>query len=292
MPFLSYLFFRAIIAVFHIIPFRLLYGISDVLFPFVYHILKYRRKVARGNLAGSFPEKSERELLEIEKKFYRYFCDLLLESLKGITMPAKQIIRRHKMMNPEFADLYINKKQSIIALTAHYGNWEWGSFSGSLQINYPVYAFYKPLNNPYIDSYIRKRRAKFNTVLLTIKRTFDSFQQFKDKPVAYIMVADQNTSNPREAYWVNFLNRETAGLHGPEKYARLYNYPILYIDIQRKKRGYYELFLSKITDDPSSLPEGKITEIYFKKLEEIILEKPEYWLWTHKRWKYTREQFL
>ena len=288
MKLVSYLFFRIFIGLFTIVPFWLLYRFSDLLYYLVYYIFNYRKKVTRKNLTGSFPDKNAGELLRIEKKFYSYFCDLLLESMKGMTMSSKQIIKRHKMLNPEFADIYFKNNQSLIVLTAHYGNWEWGSFSGSLQIDYPVYAFYKPLNNLFIDNYIRKRRAKFNTTLLSIMRTFDSFAEHKNKTVAYIMVADQNTSTLSEAYWINFLNRETACLHGPEKYARLYNYPVLYIDIQRKKRGFYELTLSELVHDPSLVPSGKITEVYFKKLEEIINKKPEFWLWTHKRWKYTK----
>lgn len=288
MPYLIYLIFRGFIFLFRIIPFWLIYRFSDILYLLLFYLIGYRKKVAEENLRNSFPEKSNLELKAIKKAFYRYFCDLLLESVKGFSMSKSEIIRRHKVINPEIVNNYFDLKKSVLAVTAHYGNWEWGSFSGSVQIRHSVYAFYKQIGNPFIDAYVRKARAKFNTTLLSIKGTFDSFQKHKDDLIAYIMVADQNPSNDNDCYWVNFLHRDTACLHGPEKYARLYNFPVFYIDIQRIRRGYYEMNLSLLAEDPSKLPNGKITALYFKKLEEIIIQKPEFWLWTHRRWKHSR----
>jgi KDO2-lipid IV(A) lauroyltransferase len=242
------------------------------------------------NLRRAFPEKSEKEIARLTYKNYQNLTDILLESLKGFSLRNKTLIKRYQITNPQIIEQYYQANQSVIGVTGHYGNWEWGALAGSLQINHCAIAFYKPIKNKYIDQYIKKSRANNGTYLKSIFYTSQTFKNFEDKICIYLMVADQSPSNTAKSYWVDFLGQETACLHGPEKHARNNNYPVIYLDIQRKKRGYYEVTFSNLTDNPRELKDGEITQMFMKKLEEIIRKKPENWLWSHKRWKKSRKK--
>jgi Kdo2-lipid IVA lauroyltransferase/acyltransferase len=148
--------------------------------------------------------------------------------------------------------------------------------------------FYKPLSNKHIDSYMKRRRAKFSTTLVSIYETNNVFASGASETSAFIMASDQSPTNLKDCFWIFFLNHDTACLHGPEKYAKLYHLPIYYIDIQRVKRGFYNLYLTLLVNNPSEMEPGKITELYMKTLESKILEHPEFWLWSHRRWKDSR----
>ncbi|MBM3436632.1 MAG: lysophospholipid acyltransferase family protein, partial [Bacteroidetes bacterium] len=217
---------------------------------------------------------------------YKNLADILVEGIKGFTMTRKQILMRHKVLNPEIIGPYKAAGKSIITLPSHYGNWEWGSLSPGLFIrDYKIIAFYKPLTNPYADRFMSRNRSRTGTELASIYYTTRTFEMQKNEMTAYIMAADQSPSNSRNAVWIEFLGRKTAFLHGPEKHAARYNMPVFFVDIQRVKRGYYTLELSLIAENPSALEPGELTRRYAKKLEEAILKKPENWLWSHKRWK-------
>jgi KDO2-lipid IV(A) lauroyltransferase len=288
MAFLGYVWFRIAVVFLSILPFRVIYWISDVFYIFVYYIVGYRKKVVRLNLQNSFPEKNQHELRVIERKFFRFITDVILESLKGMSLGEKQIRKRHKVVNIEILDKHYNCNQSIIGVTGHYGNWEWGAYSGGVQLKHRAIAFYKPLTNKYLDRYVKNLRAKHNCTLASIKETYDIFSEYSCKKAAFIMAADQSPTNIKDCFWIDFLNQDTACLHGPEKYARMHNLPVYYIDIQPEKRGYYKLYLSPLCMDPKDLEPGKLTELYMRTLESKIFEKPEYWLWSHKRWKRKR----
>jgi KDO2-lipid IV(A) lauroyltransferase len=208
-------------------------------------------------------------------------------------MKQSSIVKRHKIVNPELLESLLSKHQGIIGVTAHYANWEWGSLSGSLQCKNHFVALFKPLRNKYINNILLRSRAKCNTELVSIKETSDMFKKYENKNYVFLLAADQSPGGGRlleNAYWFDFFNRKTAFLYGPEKYAHRYNYPVVYIDIQRVKRGYYEVMLSILTETPQELPEGKITELYKNKLTEVISTKPSDWLWSHKRWKRSPKQ--
>ncbi len=274
-------------------PFRVLYCFSDFAAFIMHRVVKYRRKVIYDNLVKSFPEKSNREIEQIAKGFYKNLTDNLLESFKAFTMKQSSIIKRHKIINPELLENLLEKHQGVIGVTAHYANWEWGSLSGSLQCNNHFVALFKPLRNKYINNILLRSRAKCNTELVSIKETSDMFKKYENKNYVFLMAADQSPGGGRlleNAYWFDFFNRPTAFLYGPEKYAKRYNYPVVYIDIQRVKRGYYEVELSILTDKPNELPDSRITELYKNKLVEIISTKPNDWLWSHKRWKRSPKQ--
>ncbi len=278
---------RFFVLLFAIVPFWLLYIFADFLYFILYVVFKYRVSVVRDNLKKSFPEKSSAELKKIERLSYKNLTDITVESLKAFTMSKEQIYARHKVINEDELRYLYDKCGGIIALPNHYGNWEWGAMS-CMQLEWQGVALYKPLSNKHLNTYVKRNRSRLGTDLISIYDTARNFVENKDKKKNYIMASDQSPSNAKKAYWVNFLGRETAFLHGPELYARKYNYPAVFIDIQRIKRGYYELNLSVLTDEPQTLKDGELTQMLASKLEEVIRKKPENWLWSHKRWKLSR----
>jgi len=252
-------------------------------------VFGYRKKVVYSNLKRSFPEKSEQEIHRIAKDFYTNLSDITLESIKGLSMSKKALQKRYPVLNVDLLDEYLVNNKSVIGLASHYTNWEWGVLSFGFQFKHKSIGLYKPLSNKYIDSYIKKTRAAWGMNLVSIKNTSDAFNEKHEKPAVYFMVSDQSPSNRKKAIWVKFLNQDTACLHGAEAYAKKYDLPLVYGDIQRVKRGYYNVTISIIEENPKQTKEGEITQKYMKKLEDTVLAKPENWLWSHKRWKHKRE---
>lgn len=290
MQYISYLLFLFSVYLFALVPFRVMYVLSDGLAFLLRVVVKYRLKVVKGNIDRVFTDYSEQQKDKIIRDFYRHLADITLETIKGFSMSPGSVVERHHLLNREVLDEYYDRGISVIGVTGHLGNWEWGSLSGGLQMKFPLVGFYKPLSNKYMDKYILRSRAKFNTELASITKTYFTFEKAKDTPTAYIMVADQNPGRRSRAIWVDFLGIDTAFLHGPEKYANLYGHAVVYVDIARVKRGYYALALTKIAG-PGEMPEpGRITAVYAGMLEEKIRQRPESWLWSHKRWKYSREE--
>jgi len=221
-------------------------------------------------------------------KFYKNLADILIEGIKGFTLNTQNLLKRHKIVNPEILDLYFQKGQSIIGVLGHYNNWEWGSLSAATQLKHKIIALYKPLSNRHIDRFVRKIRARYGTTLASIYETSRTFEANVNKTVLFLLVADQSPSNVRKSYWIEFMGRNTPFLHGPEYHAKKNNLPVFYIDIQRIKRGYYEVEFSLLAENPDNLANGEITYRYAKRLEEQIRKNPSSWLWTHRRWKHER----
>jgi KDO2-lipid IV(A) lauroyltransferase len=285
----AFLFFLAVLFIW-VLPVPLLYALSDLLRFITYRIIGYRRDVVKKNLEGSFPGISEKELKRITLLFYRNLADILIEGIRAFSISQKQIINRYRIINPEVIKPYSETGQSIIGVTGHYANWEWGSLSASLQTDFNVVAFYKPINNKYIDQFVRWSRSRFGTTLAAIKETSLTFEKYRDTKTLFLMASDQGMPQKfsEKAFWIHFLNHNIPFLHGMEKHARINNLPVIYIDIQRVRRGYYTVELSVLSDNPTVLENGALTEMYARKLETIILEKPENWLWSHKRFKLAR----
>ncbi|MCD4698394.1 MAG: lysophospholipid acyltransferase family protein [Bacteroidales bacterium] len=271
-----------------IIPFFLLYIFSDIIRFFLFNVIKYRRKVVEQNLKESFPFYTSGEIRFLSWRFYKNLSDVLLEGMKAFTMTRRQILSRHIVINPEVITPFYEAGQSIIALPCHYGNWEWGSISGSSQLPQKFMVFYKPLTNKWVDRFVKWSRAKFGGNLVSIYKTARIFNKHVPENSVFVMAADQSPSNVKKAIWVKFMGRDTAFLHGPEYYARQYGLPVVFVDIKRVKRGFYELELEVIAENPAELKEGEITQRYARKLENAIRNKPENWLWSHRRWKHVR----
>lgn len=285
MNFIIYIIFRFFVLVFAITPFFILYLFSSFLAFLIGAVIKYRYKVIYQNLSNSFPELNEKEKKKIIKKVYLNISDIAVESIKSFTMSKKQIRKRLIVLNPELLNDLHKLSQGVIGVTGHYANWEWAALASSMYLKHIPVGFYKPLSNKHIDQYLKRNRGKNGMHLCSIYVTAISFENYRNQPAFFAMVGDQSPSNANKAYWLDFLNQKTACLHGPENYAKLYNLPVVFLDIQRQKRGHYTVELSKITDKPQEEIASEITRIYMQKLEEVIRKKPEDWLWSHRRWK-------
>jgi len=285
MNIIIYLFFLFFVLLVSVMPFWLLYRLSDLLFIIFYFLIGYRKKVVYTNLKNSFPEKTEEEIRLIVKNFYKNLCDILVEGLKGFGISKSSVVKRYKLLNPELLDTFFAKGYSMIGVTSHHCNWEWGTLAGGLQVRSKVITFYMPLSNQYIDVFLKKSREACGTMLEPAHKASRVFEKNKNNPAIYLMVADQSPSNYNKVYWYQFLNQETAWMPGVERYAKHYDIPVFFIDINRIKRGYYEFSVKIIAEKPNDFKDGEITETYIKMIEEKIKNDPANWLWSHRRWK-------
>jgi len=273
-----------------LLPFPLLYLISDGVYILIYYVVGYRKKVVHNNLIKSFPEKSAVEILALEKKFYRYYCDLLLETFKTLTISPKAMLK-HCSMDPEANKLFKQlaaENKSVIIVMGHKGNWEWAGNTFSLSCQHQLYVIYHPLTNKYFNRLICKMRERFGTRLIPMKETFREILKNSKELNATAFIADQSP-NPSSAHWMNFLNQDTAVFMGTEKIAQKIKYPIVFVSVKKLTRGYYTLMAEILETPPYTGNEGDITETHTRKLEADIVEQPETWLWAHKRWKHQRK---
>jgi len=278
-----------VIYIFSSLPFFLLYTVSDVLYFLIYNVIRYRRSVVIENLTKSFPGKSKTELKKIEKDYYRFLCDLILESLKTLTISKQDVLNRCKM-RPQakaiFDELALKNKSCLIVM-GHFGNWEWGGSVSGLICKQPLQVVYHPIRTVFFDELMKKIRTRFGNTLCPMKDTLRLMLKNKNKLNATVLIADQ-TPAPESAYWTKFLHQDTPFFLGTEKIARKLNLPIVYARIVRIERGYYEISAELICEFPNSLNEGEITQLHVAKLEEDILKFPHTWLWSHRRWKHRR----
>ncbi|MDP3468214.1 MAG: lysophospholipid acyltransferase family protein [Daejeonella sp.] len=272
-----------------LLPFPVLYFLSDTLYIILYYIIKYRRKVVADNLSNSFPEKSKSELEQIEKRFYRYLADLILESVKTISISAKEIKKRFVFKNLEIMKTYIRNGKSLIAVSGHYGNWEWGTVAIGLQLKDKALIVYKPLSDKRFEVLITSMRSRFGSMMVPMKQTLRKVNEHKNDPNVLVLVGDQTPTREESRYFTSFLNQQTAVFLGVEKIALKLKTPIVYFSINRIKRGYYECVIKPLIENPELTKEYEITEAHTKELENNICFQPEYWLWSHKRWKFSPE---
>lgn len=290
--YLSYYFFRFMLGLFWLIPFSVCYGISNILFLILYHLVSYRKKIVRQNIKNSFPNKSEQELKTIEVKFYRHLSDIFVEGIKGLSMSDAAAKKRWKILSPEAPNVPFAAGKPTMFIGAHYNNWEWGALATGIQVNPQVIVFYKPISNPLVDQYVRKMRMHKGVFFAPINETRQTFEEWNPKSPMYNLIADQSPSNPHKSHWVKFLNQETGVLHGPAQYAQEYGLSIFYIYINKVKRGFYEISAELFIENPNDYSQEEISRKFMAKVEEQILEKPEYWLWSHKRWKHKMPEGL
>lgn len=278
-----------------LLPLRVLYLVSDGLYYLVFYVVKYRRPLVKKHLADSFPEKSEAERLKIEKEFYSWFCDYIVESIKLFTMSKKQVMKRMQFTGVEKIRESCQKGQSCAVYLGHYCNWEWVT-------SLPLWAgeditfgqIYHVLENPAFDKlflYLRNRLGAISIPMAETLRKIVKMRQ-EGKHIVIGFIADQVPHWNNIHYWTNFLNHDTPVLTGTEKIAKKANFAVYYLDMQRVKRGYYKGEFKLLTDKPKEYKDFDITEMYFRELEKTIQRQPAYWLWTHNRWKRTREKWL
>lgn len=268
-----------------LLPFPVLYLLSDFLFLIIYYVAGYRKKVVFENLRKAFPGKTEREITSLARKYFRNLTDMMVETIKLLTMSKKQLQERFKCDLGVLHELYKQGKSCQLHL-GHNFNWEWANLFCMQGVAYPFLVVYMPLANKSADRMFRHFREKFGTHLISAKDMRNSMEPWKDKQYLIALVADQNPGKRRRAFWFPFLNQMTLFYKGPEMSARRGDIPVVFVDIRKKKRGYYEAKVELAFEHPAETPERLITGTFVNYLEKNIMEQPEVWVWSHRRWKH------
>ena len=287
MQLLAYIVVYPFLWLISLLPFRILYAISDFVFIFVYYVFGYRRKVVTSNMKLCFPEKTDQEIATIRKKFYHHFCDMLLESIKSITVSEKEIIKRYVFTNVDDIHQLEKENKSIVLMMGHYGSWEW-IFILQKHINYIGYAVYKQLSNKYFDKLVKRIRARYNSYLITTKETLPTLLRAKRNNELTFngFVFDQSPKLGKAMYWQDFMGVKVPVHVGAEILAKRLDMATLFLKVKKVKRGHYEATFMDIIRNPKSYDNYVITDMSLKRVEEQINEAPEFYLWTHKRWKH------
>ena len=282
---ISRLLYYLVIKPLSILPFWFLYGLSDVLYFLLYRCLSYRKAVVRTNLENSFPHKTSKEIGQIEKAFYKHFCDLIVESIRLFSISESELKRRNKVLNPEALNQLYDEGRSVILVGGHFNNWETGAAILSSYVKHHIVGIYAPLSNPFFNAKILKSRERFGMEMLSKKSVKEGFESNKSILTATIFATDQSPTHSKNVHWTTFLNQPSAVLIGAERFAKDYDYPLVFVYIKKVKRGYYELEGKLLDKNPNKTKEGELTEFHTRWLENQIIETPQFWLWTHKRWK-------
>lgn len=279
---LNYLLFYFLLLL-SLLPFWVLYLKSDALAFFLYHIIGYRKKVVRKNLETSFPDATD--IRKTEKRFYHFLGDTFIESLKLFTIRKKNLLKRVTCDNPEIMEQYAKENRSVIFMSAHYGNWEYMIYAMNLLFTHWAIGVGKPLSNEVMNKLTNERRSRFGMKIINASNIKEEFQKDKDTLTASLFLSDQYPGGANKGFHTTFLNKETDFLFGAEKYARDYDFAVVYADVERIRRGRYKIHLIKITDNPLKEEHNAIMNSYVRLLEKTIERDNAYWLWSHKRWK-------
>lgn len=273
-----------------LLPLQVLFVFAWLIYIVVYYIAGYRKKVVFKNLKNSFPEKTDKEIKILAKKFYKHLCNYFFESLYMLNMSGEEVKRRYKPLNPELIEELYAKGKDAIAVTSHFGNWEWAA-SGWIQMPYKTIGIYKPLSNKLFDKLMVYLRSRYGSPVEPMKHTLRAIAGSKKNGDTFILylIGDQRPMKSEINLWINFLNQDTPVITGPEKLARKFDLAVIFIDVMLIKPGYYTLTYRLVTDTPKETEEFEITKKYFRLVEEQIARKPELYLWSHKRWKHKRE---
>lgn len=291
MQFVFFILLYPLLWVISILPFRLLYILSDCIYVLIYYVLGYRKKTVRQNLALALPHLSEKERLIIEKKSFRHLCDMFLEMIKTMSISKKEIEKRFVFSNIEVYNDLEKQGKSIALMCAHYASYEW-VISMNHYISFRGYAIYKRIRNEHFDKLVRDIRSKFKAYLITTKETKNVIEKNIRKGIlgVYGFASDQTPRPMANMHWYHFMGIETPIHVGAELIAKRYDMNMIYLKVKKVKRGHYEGTFEILTTDVKSVPDFKISETFMDKVEQQILEAPEYYLWTHKRWKRKRDE--
>lgn len=272
-----------------LLPMRALYLLSDILSPIFYHLIRYRRDVVEKNLRNAFPEKSPEERKRIAKKFYSHLTDMFVETLKAMHMTPEQIMKRFYAPDTSLTDRFFSEGRDVVALGSHYNNWEWYS-SMQLSMKHRALLIYKPLKNKDFDQFLLKIRSRFGVTITPMSHIIRDLVKCRSEKILTLsgFIGDQTPPRDDISFWTTFLNQDTAFYRGAEKVAVKYDIPVILMHLVKKKRGYYEIEYRLISEHPREEEPNAITSRYAALLEEIIRDKPEYWLWSHRRWKHKR----
>jgi len=268
-----------------LLPFWFLYLVADLLFVILYYLVSYRRKVVQENLRNSFPEKSEQERKIIERKYFKYMADLMMETIKSVSMSEKSVRRRMICTNPELMGHYFNQGKSILAAAGHYGNWEMACLSFGFLTDKRRMIVYKPQSNEVFTEFFNKTRSRFGATMISMRQTLRKMIEYKNELTFTVLASDQTPTREDAKYFTTFLNQPTAVFLGIEKLTKVVDCVVIFYRIDLVKRGHYTYTFVPLVEEPKATKPYEITEIHVKYLESLIKEKPEYWLWSHRRWK-------
>ncbi len=287
---LTFWLVRLAIQGFRFIPFPVLYGLSNALAFVLQYLIGYRRDVVRQNLRRAFPDKSPTERSRIAREAYRNLADITLETLKSYTLPAAEIQRRCRPVNPEVVNTHLKAGKSVILCGGHYANWEYTGVSMPPLFDGPTVTAYKPISNRYLNAFINRSRERAGMRVVPMEETFAAMRQYKADgiPAVFILLADQSPSHRKGAHWVRFFGQETASLPGVDVLARRMAFPVVFFHVQRIRRGFYEVHFADLYPTPEGAEEAHITQSFAYALQQVIERQPAHWLWTHRRWKMQR----
>jgi Kdo2-lipid IVA lauroyltransferase/acyltransferase len=286
----AFYIFYAIARIISFLPLRVLYLFSDIVFLGLYYFPSYRKKIVLTNLRNSFPDKSEEEIRLISKKFYHHLADLIFEVLKLGHISKEQLTRRMKLTNSELMDRLFNEKRDILAVLGHYNNWEWLQ-SIIFFTKHQTVSIYKPLQDKNYDRFMLRLRGKKGMILTPMSAIIREIIRLRGENVRslYAFITDQTPPVNEIKYWTTFLNQDTPVYQGLEKIAAKYDMTIVWFSLKKIRRGYYTVTIELLFEHSTGLTAHQITESHVRKLEEEIKERPEFWLWSHRRWKHRKK---
>ncbi|TDE30595.1 lipid A biosynthesis acyltransferase [Flavobacterium ranwuense] len=289
MQFLVFILTFPLLWIISILPFRVFYWFSDFIYLIVYYIIGYRKKTVKYNLALALPHLSAEERLVIEKKSYHHLCDMFLEMIKTMTISSAEMNRRFVVTNIELVKEFENKGKSTVLLASHYASWEW-LLSINEKTKFKGIGVYKKITNKYFDKLIRDIRSKYNAELVETKKAIPLMAENQKNEILsmYGLASDQSPKLNRAFHWDKFMGVEVPVHTGAEMLAKKYDLNVLFVKVKKVKRGFYKATFVPITDNPRSIPDFEITNTFLREVEKQILEAPEYYFWTHKRWKHRR----
>ncbi len=287
MQFLVYILVYPLLWIISILPFKLLYLLSDGFYVLLYYIIGYRKRVVAENLKLVFPEKTAKEISIIRKRFYHHLCDMMFEAIKSITISKAEMQKRYVFTNVEEIHKLEKENRSIVLFMGHYASWEW-VFILQTHVNHKGYAVYKKLSNKYFDALVKRIRAKYDSYLITTKETFSTLLKAKKNNELTLngFVFDQSPKLNKAIYWQNFMGAEVPVHVGAEILAKRLDMVPLFLKVSKVKRGHYEATFTDIIRKAKDYKDFDITDLYLKRVEEQIQEAPEFYFWTHKRWKH------
>ncbi len=271
-----------------LLPLWVLYGIAYIFYLIVNYIIRYRRHIITQNLKRAFPEKSEGEIASLRRKYYLHLSQIAAEMLKMLTLSRKKVMKRYRCENPEVVNRFYDEGKSVILMSSHYNNWEWMILSLPMQFKHAGVGVGKANSNKVFEMLINRARTRYGTVVVFADHVRELFQdrELNRKPTTYMMLSDQSPNNMNKSYKTLFLNQPSGMIYGAEYFARKYDIPVVYYEVIKEKTGHYKIVNQLITDNPTTLGNGEIIKQYTRLLEETIRRQPEFWLWSHRRWKH------
>ena len=287
MQFLIYIIVYPLLWCISKLPFKLLYLVSDGVYVLLYYVIGYRKRVVTNNLQLVFPEKSKKDIASIRKKFYKHLSDMFLEMVKTMTISEKELKKRFLITNPEEFKRLEELNKSIILIFGHYASWEWAIVLQHY-INFKGFAVYKKLANKHFDKLVRDIRTKFKTDLISTKETISVITNTETSGTKSItgFLSDQSPKVTKEVYWGTFMGHKVPCFTGAERLAKKLDFSTAYLKITKKKRGYYEAEIITLAEDSNQYTDFQLTDMFLRELEKQIQDTPEYYFWTHKRWKH------